>query len=116
MLIAELTKIFGANVAIKEFKRIDTESRELNKIQDNIKEWCNQVNKTFNDGIILDEASVGTTTVLIEHKLGRMIQGWGIVDINADARVWRDATSTADLTRFLPLKASASATIKLYVY
>ena len=51
----------------------------------------------------------------VEHKLGKTIRTWRVVDTTNAAMVWRIATSTADLTKYLPLGTTANTTIKLEV-
>lgn len=108
-------------MALKEFKYIQSTSPEVNKVQDNLRNYLLQLNKLTLSGNLLDKTGedpivIGTTTTLVPHGLGRRIMGWHLVDIQGDARVWRDDTSTANEELFLPLKASASVTIKLWVF
>lgn len=103
-------------MALKKFKKIDFKDKDVSKFQDSVDEYLNQLNAVVLDGIILTDVLIGTTTTEISHKLGRNFQGWHLLDIHGDARVWRDTSSTADLTKFLPLKASASVTVSLWVF
>jgi len=61
-------------------------------------------------------ALTAATTVLVKHGLGRKVRGWKIVDIDAAATVYRDTSSSADLTVYLPLVASANCNVKLEVF
>lgn len=56
------------------------------------------------------------TTKLVQHKLGRAVRGFKVVDINAAAHVFRDSSSTADLTKYLPVQANANCTVTLEVF
>jgi hypothetical protein len=103
-------------MALKAFKKVDFKDKDISKFQSNVQEFLGQFNTVLNNGLILENLSVGTTTVDIPHLLGRSYQGWHLLDIDADARVWRDSTSSANSSKFLPLKASASATIKIWVF
>lgn len=113
-------------MALREFKKIDSDQRELIKIQDNVKEFLNRLNPVTLDGIFLEQVqnssgqlvdiTIGTSTTLVPHGLGRAFQGWHLMDIRGDARVWRDATVTTNLDLFLPLRASASVVVKLWVF
>lgn len=112
-------------MSLKDLPQLKMESAEVQNLQDNVFKYVKQLNTTVLDGILLEQITssgnqvnivVGTSTTLIPHGLGRKIQGWQVVDTLADARIWRDSTSTADLDRFLPLRASASVTIKLWVF
>lgn len=108
-------------MALKDIKYVQTVSPELNKVQDNVRNYLLQLNKFTLSGNLLEKIDgdpivIDTTTTLVPHGLGRRIVGWHLVDIQGDARVWRDTTSTANDELFLPLKASASVTIKLWVF
>jgi hypothetical protein len=63
----------------------------------------------------LVNVTVGTSTTLVSHGLGRRFRRWHLADLQGDARVWRDATSTADPAVYLPLRASASVTVTILV-
>ena len=112
-------------MSLKDLSQIKMESQEVQTLQDNVFKYLRQLNTTILDGILLEkipsggnqiEIVIGTSTTLVPHGLGRKIQGWQVVDTLADARIWRDPASTADLEKFLPLIASASVTIKLWVF
>jgi len=92
-------------------------SSNLEQLQDRIETFTRQL--TAQPGLdtrLIANIAVSTTVVLVEHGLGRAFQGWRVVDINANVVVYRDSSSTADLTKFLPIKASDNATIKLEVF
>lgn len=103
-------------MALKDLKFIDSEDREIVKIQENMQTWTRQLNRTMLSGILLDEVTIATSETLVPHLLGRAFQGWQIIDLQGDARVWRVATSTANTSLFLPLRASASVVVKLWVF
>lgn len=103
-------------MALEEFRRIQPQDEDLRKIQENLRLYFGQLNKTVLDGVILEDVSVGTSTTSVPHGLARKYQGWQILDIHGDARVWRDTTSTLDNTKYLPLKASSAVTVKLWVF
>lgn len=54
-----------------------------------------------------------STPKTINHLLQRLPQGWFIVDINANAVVWKTQNWTATT---ITLESSADATISIYVY
>lgn len=68
------------------------------------------------DGLKQGIRLLSASTVLVPHGLGRAVRSWKVVDLSADARVWRDATSTAPADTFLPLKCSANCTVRLEVW
>lgn len=111
-------------MALKEFKRIDSKDSVITKLQENIYAFLKQLNPITLNGLFLDKTigvdpidiTIGTSTTLVSHGLGRAYQGWHLADLQGDARVWRDTTSTADETIYLPLRASTSVTVKLWVF
>lgn len=113
-------------MALKDFKRVDIKERILAQFQENIHLYLNQLNNKVLGGTFLSQIKnsegklvsivIDTTTTLIPHGLSRQYQGWHLLDIQGDARVWRDTSSTSDGTKFLPLKASASVTVSLWVF
>jgi hypothetical protein len=107
--------------SVVPFRRIRTEDRILEMIQDNISESIHPVNASE----ILPGVFVGDVTLtvsvdnLIAHKLGRMPKMWVIVGKNADANVWQSNTivlSNQSITdKFLNLKTSANCKVSLWV-
>ena len=59
------------------------------------------------------QAEVTTSGVSVEHKLQREPTGWIIVDADADANVWRNATSDS---KTINLISDATVNIKLYIW
>ena len=60
------------------------------------------------------KAVVLTTGVvnLVPHQLGRKPVGWLVIDKNAQADVWRDATVATSQDK-IPLRSSANVTVDL---
>lgn len=52
----------------------------------------------------------------VEHKLGRNYKGFITTDVSASRNIYRDSTSTLPKDKFLPLLASAAATISIWVF
>lgn len=112
-------------MAIKDFQILDSPEKDLVKVQQNLTKYFNQLNQTVLDGRFLEtinqsgreiDITIGTSTTLVPHGLGRKLQGWSVFDIHGSATVWRDTTSGSDPSKFLALKASGSVTIKLWVF
>jgi hypothetical protein len=111
-------------MGLKKLKRFELSTNELNKLQENVANFTDQLNDVFlngrillnTDGSVIEGITVQTTTTNIPHGLGRAYQGWVVIDVQGNARVWRDATAAVDSTKFLPLVASSSVTIKLWVF
>lgn len=93
-------------------------SDDLHRVQDNIE----TVVKQFTDKKHLDSVRIegitltAFTTYEIPHTLGRAYLGWYIVDSDAGALFFRDTTSTADATKFLPIQSSQNVTIDIVVF
>lgn len=111
-------------MALKGFKTTDFKDKDLMKLQENISEYVGQLNPVILSGILLEktlgqtpiEITIGTTTTLVSHGLGRNYQGWQLLDLQGDARVWRDTSYPDNKDKFLPLIASASVKVKLWVF
>jgi hypothetical protein len=64
----------------------------------------------------LGPLSLTTSFQNFEHGLGRPAN-WIVTDIDASATVWRDSdTNNPDVTNYLRLRASATATVYLWVF
>lgn len=112
-------------MALKDLRIIQTEDQELSRIQDSTKNYLSQLNRFTLSGNFLEkigppdnlqEITIGTSTTLVPHGLGRKFVGWHLLDLQGDSRVWRDPSSTADLSLYLPLKASSAVKVKLWVF
>ena len=104
-------------MALKDFKTIQSKDPDLNKVQDNIKFYLDQFNSRLLNGLIVEAVELdAAATVEVSHKLGRAYQGWIILDQNGSAIIWRDAGSSSDKTKFLPLKTSADVTVNIWVF
>ncbi len=80
--------------------------------------WASQLNPIlaipFLNGLQIDGIKLAATTPkVINHLLQRMMQGWFVLDNNANAVIWRTQPFN-DLT--ITLEASAAATISIWVF
>lgn len=79
--------------------------------------WKSQLDPILSDpisnGNILPQIFLSNGATVINHLLGRMLQGFFIVDINAPATIYRSAPKNA-LT--LTLTSSASCIVDIFVY
>jgi len=109
-------------VAIKKFIKQFTNMRETYAkdfiaLQDKLQEVLDQfTDNPISDNFIIEDIDVDTTTVLVEHRLGRAVRGWYIIDSDAASAVFRDTSSEADPILFLALKAFSAATISIVVF
>jgi hypothetical protein len=110
-------------MSLKDFKKLDFTDQDLSRLQENIKQFVSQLDYNFLSGNLLetklnsqDPIVIGTSTTLVSHGLGRAFRGFVITDLQGDARVWRDTTVTQNLDKFIPLRASSTVTVKLWVF
>lgn len=100
-------------MAFRSFKKLGQKDYLASKLQDNSEQFNNQFRAVpFLNGVRLTDIVVTTSTISVEHKLGREPLGYLILKQNADARVWY--TSINEL--FLVLDSSATVTIDLWVF
>ena len=101
----------------KAYKAIDTESEELNKIQDYVSAAIGDLaNNRLINGIILKNIKLVSGLNEIEHKLNRQLIGWKIIRIRTNAQVWDEQDANKRSAKTLLLQASAPVTIDLYVF
>lgn len=91
-----------------------TSNKDMTLLQTN---WATELNPLLknpvNNGLLLKDIVIASGSNVINHRLGRKMQGWVVVDINSSAQIYRSAAFN-DLT--LTLTSSAAATISLYVF
>ncbi len=80
--------------------------------------WATQldpvIEKPIVQGQLLEGISLIVGTNVINHKLGRKLQGWMIVDIDGIAEIYRtNPTQMPNLT--LSLISDAAVTVSLWV-
>lgn len=82
--------------------------------------WASILNPTINSSIVngslLTGVSLDIGTNIINHKLGRKLQGWILVGVNAPAQIYdnQDTNQMSNLT--LSLTSDAITTIALWVF
>lgn len=83
-------------------------------------QWASQINPVIsnptNNASVLKDIALITGSTVVNHKLGRKLQGWRIVRIRAAATIYdtQDTNQTPQLT--LVLVSSAPVTVDLEVY
>jgi len=97
---------------LKAFKKIEIEDYKTSKMFENVNEFLNQLMPNpFMIGNVID-VTVLTTATQITHGLGQVPIGFMLLDITANATVWR--VSSTD--KFITLQASASCPVKIWVF
>jgi len=101
-------------MALPKYK---TDIRELTLLQQT---WASQldpvVTNTFTGGLVLKNVELSTGSNIINHKLGRKLQGWTMVRVRASATFYdtQDVNPNPELTLFLT--SSANVTVDIYVF
>ena len=94
------------------FRKIFTKDKDLTTVQSMIDNVLKSYEKVLLDGIVITATFSGVTTLEVEHKLGRLPQGWLVIDKSAKTDVW--ATNTD--SRLLTLNVDNDVILKLYVF
>lgn len=103
---------------MREYRVIRTLEELVDRNLDDLAAVIRQfTEKPGNDYSLLEDIELTTgSTNLVTHKLGRKIRGFRIVDANAASTYYRDTSSTADLSIYLPIVVSANVTVDIEVF
>jgi hypothetical protein len=94
-----------------------TSSKDLSLLQTN---WSTQINpvlaQPMAQGLFVKNVTLNTGSNVLNHRLGRRLQGWIITRIRALATIYdtQDTNQQPDLT--LVLVSSATVQVDLYVF
>lgn len=94
-----------------------SDDKELMLLQSN---WSSQLNQLLqnpcNIGILLSNVSLASGANIVNHNLGRKLQGWSIVRKRAASDIYdtQDSNKYPQLT--LQLTASSAVVVDLYVF
>lgn len=79
--------------------------------------WATEINPVIQNqlvnGLLILSIPLINGVTVVNHKLGRQMQGWAIVDINASASVYRSQPFN---DKTLTLTSNAAATANLWVF
>lgn len=79
--------------------------------------WAAQINPVLNNALVNGSLITGIVVVsgpnVIDHKLGRQMQGWILTDTVSGATLYRSAPFNSST---LTLTASAADTVSLWVF
>ena len=101
------------------YLRYTTNNKDLEQVQDSVEKKFGELDGlAILEGKLLENIDVIAAVQLFPHGLGRPFKGWAVVDKTSDVRVWRLVSSTfnPDLSVFLPLIASGTSTLKVWVF
>lgn len=71
------------------------------------------LSRPSNSGNILPNVALANGVTVVNHLLGRMLQGWAIVDINGAAAIYRSAPLN---DKTLTLTSNAAVTVSIEVF
>lgn len=96
---------------------IQTTDQTLNRIQQNILTPMNQLiaNAILNNGI-LPSVALASGSTIVNHKLGRTLQGWIIVRQRALASIYDNQDSNTDQTNTLILVSDNAVVVDILVF
>lgn len=102
---------------IKSLQKVSTQDKDLQAMQDRLESFLVPfINCVLIDGLLLKNVSLlAASTTNVEHKLGRALIGWYVVDSTANSTIWRDTTVELPTTT-LALKCSSDVTVSLWVF
>jgi hypothetical protein len=96
---------------------VQTTDRTVNQLQQNIKQAVEPVlNNPLVNGQVLFNLNLKLGTNVINHGLGRSLQGWVIVGQGSAASFYDQQAKNSTKNLTLLLVASADVTINLYVF
>lgn len=102
-------------MSVKPFKEFTTKNEKLDRVQTNVTTFSDSVvSIELLNGRLIEDVILGTTEVQVEHKLGRDLRGWIIVDKNAQQDIWKSSETLTK--RFLSLTAAGTVTVSLWVF
>lgn len=102
---------------LKKFNqlRVLTDST-VSRFQDHVAQFTSQLESQPQlDNVILKDVALAAGLNRVEHKLGRVFQGWQLIDQDTNATVWRD-TSIGEKELFLSLRTSTACTVSILVF
>jgi len=105
-------------LSLKRFKKINTEDRERDQLQENVDQFLEQIlRREIIPGILLESISLTTGTPNeISHKLGRKLIGWNVTRMRSQATVWDNQDTNTRKDRTLILNVSANVTVDLWIF
>lgn len=93
---------------------VQTTDRNVNQLQQNIKQVIGPIiSNPITSGALLTDISIVSGTNVINHGLGRMMQGWIISDVNSVVTLFRSQPLN---DKTLTLTSNGTSTISLYVF
>lgn len=96
------------------YRKLGTQLKELARIQDNVEQSFLALNEEpFIRGRIISGVELSTSETTIQTGLKRPIQGWILIDKDADQNVYRAVNAAPGV---LDLVATGAVTVSLWVF
>lgn len=93
---------------------VQTTERTINQLQLNIKQAVEPVLKNpLVQGQFLNGQALVIGSNVINHGLGRTMQGWMVTDVNAAANIYRSAALN---DKTLTLTSDVAVTVNIYIF
>jgi hypothetical protein len=100
-----------------KIKRLNTNDRIINQIQDNISDVVDHFGEQdLIYGERLENIALVTGSNNVPHKLSRKLLGWFVIRQRSAASIYDLQDSNPNPATFLRLQASANVTVDLFVF
>lgn len=73
------------------------------------------ISNPLSGALVLQNVSLINGTTIVQHRLGRQMQGWWVISPNAAATIYQPVTAPNNATT-VTLVSSAAVTVNLAVY
>ena len=104
---------------LKAFRKIRVKDQQLDDVQSNIANTINPVLKSLIvDGVLAKDVDLVSGANRVNHKLGRIPEGWLIVDRNATATIFKTLPTTAanTITDSSTISLTSSGTVRVSIW
>lgn len=105
-------------MALSQLPLVQTQSREVNQLQNNIKQILDPISSNpLNSGRILKSQSLASGSNVINHGLGRALQGWFLTrQRDVVSAIYDTQDNNPNPNQSLLLTASAPIVVDIYVF
>ena len=103
---------------LKGLRTFNTTNSDTDRLYQNVSQFANQfTTRPFLDGLLLKDLTLTAgSNNPVNHKLGRKLQGWVIVNKTAETDVWAPTSLQTRPDKTLVLSCTANVTISLYLF
>lgn len=101
---------------MKEFKKLNVDSLDLNRVQDNVEAVFLSLRSPLNNCLLLTDLSLSAGDNTISHKLNNVLQGYILVRSSASVTLYDKQKTNPIPNKTLVLNASGAAVVSLLVF